>query len=326
VTFSIVRITDANMAVVAAREYDAFGYIRSETGDWTISDLGFHSDWVMLGDSGGTLYFTPGGRVYDTTLGRFLQRDRLSRETSQNPYVALNNCPTNFVDPLGLDAVSLGACELYDIAWASYPVLPSRYAKYERMISPELLMCQFFLESSFNSTSHTHWAYGLGGMSPGGASDVDTFVYGRPVGQTWHEITSGDPSSQVAATIAYLARLLDWKKGDLREALKQYGPRDVGYAYPDILLDCEKCLKDSLALQECAYLLKKKGKNEECPRPHNVWACLGQMTSRIAGLHAWEAKNKVTGAQGKGKLWGYKLLYPNGFEEPEPFVEPLTTK
>ncbi len=72
---NVVRMTDEDGQVVAAREYDAFGNVLSETGDWSISDLGFHSNWMEMKDSGGNLCLTPSGRVYDTRIGRFLQRD-----------------------------------------------------------------------------------------------------------------------------------------------------------------------------------------------------------------------------------------------------------
>jgi RHS repeat-associated protein len=97
--FNVVRITDGAGQVVAAREYDAFGNILSETGDWTICDLGFQSNWIQMKDSGGTLYLTPSGRVYDTRIGRFLQKDPAG--SFLNPYdYALQN-PLRNVDPAG---------------------------------------------------------------------------------------------------------------------------------------------------------------------------------------------------------------------------------
>jgi RHS repeat-associated protein len=321
--FNVVRITDTEGQVVAAREYDAFGNILSETGDWSISDLGFHSDWVLMKNSGGTLYLTPAGRVYDTRTGRFLQRDKLGVRTGQNRYVALNNYPTNYVNPLGLAAQPLNACELYDIARVSYPALPDKFHQYKAKISPELLMCLFFQESSFRPTAQTPWAYGLGGMSELAATDVDRYVYEWEEGRTWKEVKSGDPSAQVSATIAYLARLLHWKGGSLRGALRHYGPIDVGYDYADMLLDCEKCLKQSNALGECDYLLQNKAEKEECPRPDNLWACLNQITGRIKALQEWKRKSEIEEAKGKGALWGYRRLFPGGFDIPRPFVQPL---
>ncbi len=119
-----------------------------------------------------------------------------------------------------------------------------------------------------------------------------------------------------------LGQRILWKLGWSREALRQYGPIDVGYDYADVLLDCEKCLKQSNALGECDYLLQNKGEKDECPRPGKLWACLNQITGRIKSLREWKSKNKMDAAKGKGALWGYRRLFPGGFDIPRPFVPP----
>jgi len=97
----VVNITERHQAVVAAREYEAFGQVVSQTGDWSDSDFGFHPNWLQLkGVAGGRYYIAPGGRVYDTRVGRYLQRDPAAA-AGEHPYVALANNPNKYVDPSG---------------------------------------------------------------------------------------------------------------------------------------------------------------------------------------------------------------------------------
>jgi RHS repeat-associated protein len=321
--FDIVRLLDGTGQVVAAREYDAFGNIRTQTGDWTISDLGFHSDWVMIPNTGGTLYFTPGGRAYDTTLGRFLQRDPLAAGTSSNSYVALNNAPTNYVDPLGFATKNIGDCDMYNIVSGSYPALPAPYAGYVSSLSVELLMCLAFMESSFNpNAGSSSGAYGLTQIDQRTADQIDK-VYGWPTGTTWQMIQSGDPYAQITAAMEYLAWLLGRTQGDLSQALQRYGPRDVGNGYAQMLLDCQKCLKESNALDECSYLLSKTPPNKPCPKPGNMGACFSQMTARTNAVAQQNKTYNKTHKVHHGRLWGYRELYPEGFVVPPPFVAPM---
>ena len=43
--------TDENGNVVGRREYDAFGNVISETGDWSHSRFGFSANWMELRNS-----------------------------------------------------------------------------------------------------------------------------------------------------------------------------------------------------------------------------------------------------------------------------------
>ena len=54
-----------------------------------------------------SLYITPGGRVYHSEIGRFLQRDPLA-QPGENPYVYANNNPLSHVDPSGGVDVAVG--------------------------------------------------------------------------------------------------------------------------------------------------------------------------------------------------------------------------
>ncbi len=75
---SVVKITDQAGNVVAERLYDAFGNVLSESGDWSGFPFGFHPNWLEFKAGERTFYLTPGGRIYDPMLGRFLQRDPYS--------------------------------------------------------------------------------------------------------------------------------------------------------------------------------------------------------------------------------------------------------
>ena len=68
--------TDENGNVVGRREYDAFGNVLSETGDWSQTRFGFNANWMELKDSEGKLALSP-TRLYDKATGRFLSRDPL---------------------------------------------------------------------------------------------------------------------------------------------------------------------------------------------------------------------------------------------------------
>lgn len=48
-----------------------------------------------------TLYLTPGGRLHDASIGRFLSRDPVA-PAGANPYVYAKDNPARFVDPTGL--------------------------------------------------------------------------------------------------------------------------------------------------------------------------------------------------------------------------------
>ncbi|MBM4035092.1 MAG: hypothetical protein FJ291_25390 [Planctomycetes bacterium] len=86
---NVVNITERHQAVVGARDYDAFGQVLSQQGDWSDSDFGFHPNWLQLkGVAGGRYYLTPGGRAYDTKTGRFLSQEPIPLPR-QNTYAAL---------------------------------------------------------------------------------------------------------------------------------------------------------------------------------------------------------------------------------------------
>lgn len=121
---NICVLTDENGNVVARREYNAFGEVISQTGEWNCR-FGFHTNWIELKDG---LYLTP-TRIYDSKTGRFIQRDPMLKQVnrddlgiyrnssfksmlpvankfdllSKNEYVFAGNSPTNNRDSLGLE-------------------------------------------------------------------------------------------------------------------------------------------------------------------------------------------------------------------------------
>ena len=100
---NVVALTDENGAITARREYNAFGEIISESGDWSDFRMGFQSNWMELKDAEPPQYATPSGRVYCPEIGRFLQKDPFGRP-GRNPYAYAKNNPLQFVDPSGLTA------------------------------------------------------------------------------------------------------------------------------------------------------------------------------------------------------------------------------
>jgi len=71
---NVYVLTDENGNEIGRREYDAFGRVISETGDWSQCRFGFNPNWIELKDSGGRFVISP-TRIYDKDTGRYLTRD-----------------------------------------------------------------------------------------------------------------------------------------------------------------------------------------------------------------------------------------------------------
>ena len=97
---NVVALTDENGNVTARREYNAFGEVLGESGDWTGFRMGYQSNWMQLREGNQTLYATPSGRIYMPEVGRFLQRDPKATPGS-NPYTYASNSPVDHGDPTG---------------------------------------------------------------------------------------------------------------------------------------------------------------------------------------------------------------------------------
>ncbi|MDH4106763.1 MAG: hypothetical protein OEW35_00450 [Gammaproteobacteria bacterium] len=116
---SVDVITDATGAIVQEQSFDAWGQRRDAT-DWsafTAGELsGFDHSLTTRGFTGHEMLDETGivhmnGRIYDPTLGRFLQADPIVqdplRSASLNRYSYAWNNPLNATDPSGYFIFSL---------------------------------------------------------------------------------------------------------------------------------------------------------------------------------------------------------------------------
>ena len=100
---SVFAILDHNGQVTDSYLYNAWGerLNASETGP--PNRFGYQSNWIVLPDSGRTIYISP-TRLYDATVGRFLQRDMaISRRT----YKYAQTDPTSRADSNGALSIFL---------------------------------------------------------------------------------------------------------------------------------------------------------------------------------------------------------------------------
>ena len=93
-------VTDATGAIVELAEYTPYGSLATHTGTANVA----HKFTGQRQDSGTGLVLFP-GRVYDPSLGRFLQADPFVQDPADpqmlNRYSYVRNNPVNFVDPSG---------------------------------------------------------------------------------------------------------------------------------------------------------------------------------------------------------------------------------
>ena len=85
------------MTVSAARQYDAFGNIVSNTGTWS-GPFGYAGGFGYQEDATGLKLL--GHRYYDSSTGRFLTRD--PARDGRNWYTYAHNDPIKYTDPAGL--------------------------------------------------------------------------------------------------------------------------------------------------------------------------------------------------------------------------------
>ena len=91
---SIIAVTDAGGALIAANRYDEYGVPGA-------TNLGrFQYTGQMWLPEPGVHYYK--NRLYSATLGRFLQTDPIGFEGGINLYAYVLNDPINLLDPLGL--------------------------------------------------------------------------------------------------------------------------------------------------------------------------------------------------------------------------------
>jgi len=104
---SITELTDSIGTVAQAYTYSSFGKIESQLDPNFVQPYTFTAREFDM--ETGLYYYR--ARAYDSSMGRFLQKDPLSvinLPQSLNKYPYVRNNPANFVDPLGL----LGVGEL----------------------------------------------------------------------------------------------------------------------------------------------------------------------------------------------------------------------
>ncbi|GIG23630.1 hypothetical protein Cch01nite_43540 [Cellulomonas chitinilytica] len=93
---SVVAWTDADGGVVGRTSYDAFG---NSSASGTVDDTYAYTGYQQ--DASGLFYAR--FRYYDPAVGRFLSEDP---ELNLNVYAYAENCPTQYIDPLGRQATS----------------------------------------------------------------------------------------------------------------------------------------------------------------------------------------------------------------------------
>jgi len=103
---SVTDLTDSTASTVKTYSYDAWGNQIETSG--TVENPYTYTGREF--DQESRLYFYR-ARAYDSTIGRFLQRDPLGLSTGPNPYPYAKNNPTRFVDPLGLKAEDCHDCQ-----------------------------------------------------------------------------------------------------------------------------------------------------------------------------------------------------------------------
>jgi RHS repeat-associated protein len=108
---SVVKIVDAGGAVKDEYEYDAWGVRLQAQESGASNRFGYQSNWITLNDSGGGLLLSP-TRLYDASLGRFLQRDPIGFKGGINLYRAY--FVPNGADALGLETTG---CEYWIEQW-----------------------------------------------------------------------------------------------------------------------------------------------------------------------------------------------------------------
>jgi RHS repeat-associated protein len=94
---SVREVTDANGALVARYDYDAWGRQTQTLGTYK-ADWGYAGYFVHQASRLNLTWF----RAYDPDLGRWVSRDPIEEEGGLNLYGYVGNNPINYFDPSGL--------------------------------------------------------------------------------------------------------------------------------------------------------------------------------------------------------------------------------
>ena len=92
-------MTDESQTPIKTYAYDAFGRIRSETGELVMNRWTYTGREAM-GDSAGLYYYR--WRVMDPNTGRFTSEDPLGFVDGPNRYGYVGNDSINYGDPMGM--------------------------------------------------------------------------------------------------------------------------------------------------------------------------------------------------------------------------------
>ena len=98
---SVAAITDSSQLTAHSYTYEAFGKIRSETGNALVVNRYTYTAREALGDSAGLYYYR--WRVMDPNVGRFISEDLAGFVDGPNLYTYVGNNPIFYSDPLGLE-------------------------------------------------------------------------------------------------------------------------------------------------------------------------------------------------------------------------------
>lgn len=106
---SVAAITDSAQQTVKGYSHEAFGKIRSETGNSLVVNRYTYTAREALGDSLGLYYYR--WRVMDPNVGRFTSEDPLGFVDGLNFFAYVGNSPAANADPLGLMRSDQAKCK-----------------------------------------------------------------------------------------------------------------------------------------------------------------------------------------------------------------------
>ena len=173
--------------------------------------------------------------VFGEELSRLQNESKALTEQNQGQMFNQNSTKTEVTNLNNWD----GDCEVS----AQYPAKITRWCglitqySQKHNLDPDLVAALVWLESGGNELAYSHsGAVGLMQIMPRDGLAA-TFMCAN--GPCFRDRPSSDelrdPESNIAFGTKYLAGLLG-RSGNIREALKSYGPMDAGYTYSDKVL------------------------------------------------------------------------------------------
>jgi len=165
-------------------------------------------------------------RYYDPKAGRFITKDPIGYAGGINQFVYTLNNPVNWIDPLGLAALSYEKIK--------------EFVKNNNLsgLSDELIICLIYKESTFDPSVKNKKSSATGLMQVTTGAATDAGYKGKDM---------YDPTTNIQAGSKYLKLRIKWVKGNTQTGLEGYG---TGPGYAAGILDCEKCLKENPCKQD----------------------------------------------------------------------------